>query len=63
MIDYYVNHRETRGNPFTAIKIIVSSFPNTSKSRKEEQYDDPLVALGVERVNSVRSNSLIFRVR
>lgn len=63
IVDHYVNHRENRGKPFTTIKIKVSSFPNAGKRRKEAQYDAPLAALGVERINSVRSNSLLFRVR
>lgn len=63
IVDHYVNHRENRGKPFTTIKIKVSNFPNASKRRKEAQYDAPLAALGVERINSVRSNSLLFRVR
>jgi hypothetical protein len=64
--ELYVNHRtgSKSSGPFTTVKIMVTCFPsNVSKKRKQAQYDAPLDALGVERVNSVRTNSMLFRVR
>ena len=63
IVEHYVNHRDNRGKPFTTIKIKVSNFPRASAARKMAQYDSPLADLGVERVNSKRTNSLLYRVR
>lgn len=64
--EIYVNHRigTKETGPFTTVKVMVTCFPaNVSKKRKQAQYDAPLDALGVERINSMRTNSLLYRVR
>jgi hypothetical protein len=63
IVEHYVNHRENRGKPFTTIKIKLSTFPRASAARKTAQYDAPLADLGVERITSKRTNSLLYRVR
>lgn len=59
----YVNHRDNRGQPFTAVKVDGPVFPNVSQKRKQTEYLDPLRALGVEIVLSKATNSYILRVR
>lgn len=59
----YRNHRANRGRPFTAIKVQDPKFPMVSWRRKQEEFVDPLTALGVEIVFSTQSNSYLFRIR
>ena len=59
----YVNHRENRGRPFTTVKVDDPVFPNVGRRKKNEQFYDPLTALGVEIIRSTRTNSYILHVR
>lgn len=59
----YVNQRGNRGDPFTVIKLQVSSFPTVSYAAKTQLYYQPLQELGVEIVTSCRTNSLLYRIR
>jgi hypothetical protein len=60
----YVNHRENRGKPFTAIKVNRPFFPNhLSSAEKDRRYRQPLRDLGVEIVFSTNTNSYIYRIK
>ncbi len=59
----YVNQRGNGGDPFTVIKLQVTSFPSVSYAAKAERYYQPLKDLGVEIVTSNRTNSLLYRIR
>lgn len=60
----YTNYRfgTSKSGPFTTIKVASPKFPNVSTKTKNEQFIDPLDAMGVERVFTT-NNSYLFHVR
>ena len=58
----YVNHRSNRGKPFTVIKVDDATWPRVSRKRADELYYEPLKALDVTPIYSVKTRSYLFRV-
>lgn len=59
----YVNPRDNRGQPFTAVKVDNPLFPAMKSAQVDSLFRKPLADLGVETLFSCRTNSYIFRVR
>lgn len=61
--DMYINLRENRGKPFTAIKVTNHLFPKVSLATKEKAYRKPLKDLDVTINYSPGTNSYLFHIK
>lgn len=58
----YVNHRGGHNKPFSVVKVSKPDFPAMNNKKIDEQYRNPLKALGVEIVFSKGTNSYLYRI-
>jgi hypothetical protein len=58
----YVNHRVGRKQPFTVVKVDNPNWPRVSNRRADQEWRQPLAAIGAETVFSKRTNSYLIRI-